>query len=96
MTQIAPDEAKKELRNSCEAMLMQQIKPLPVFCYPNGNCNQDIKDLTRDNGYVAALGCDLGLEGRQPADLFSLKRISFHEGIASSTSLLTLTLSGFR
>jgi peptidoglycan/xylan/chitin deacetylase (PgdA/CDA1 family) len=96
MTQIAPDEAKKELRNSWEAMLMQQIKPLPVFCYPNGNCNQDIKDLTRDNGYVAALGCDLGLEGRRPADLFSLKRISFHEDIASSTSLLALTLSGFR
>lgn len=96
MTQIAPDEAKKELRNSWEAMLMQQIKPLPVFCYPNGNCNQDIKDLTRDNGYVAALGCDLGLEGRRPADLFSLKRISLHEDIASSTSLLALTLSGFR
>ena len=72
------------------------IKPLPVFCYPNGNCNQDIKDLTRDNGYVAALGCDLGLEGRRPADLFSLKRISLHEDIASSTSLLALTLSGFR
>jgi peptidoglycan/xylan/chitin deacetylase (PgdA/CDA1 family) len=96
MTHISDDDAKKELRNSWEAMLMQQIKPLPVFCYPNGNCNQDIKDLTRDNGYVAALGCERGLEGRRPADLFSLKRISLHEDIASSISLLALRLSGFR
>jgi peptidoglycan/xylan/chitin deacetylase (PgdA/CDA1 family) len=96
LTGLSPLEAKKEMTESWQALLQQGIKPLPVFCYPNGNCNAIIKGLARDNGYVAALGCDVGLEGRRPADLFSLKRISLHEDTTSSPSLLALALSGFR
>ncbi|HJT21824.1 MAG TPA: polysaccharide deacetylase family protein [Nitrospira sp.] len=96
MTQLSPSEARKELTESWQAMLQQGIKPIPVFCYPNGNANETVKALTRDNGYQAALGCGVGLEGKRPDDLFDLKRLGLHEDLTSSTPLLALALSGLR
>jgi len=96
MTQIPLSEVKTELVDSREAMEQQGIKPVPVFCYPNGNFDQDIQKLVRETGYLAAVGCEVGLEGDRPDDLFALKRISLHEDSSASEPLLALTLSGFR
>jgi peptidoglycan/xylan/chitin deacetylase (PgdA/CDA1 family) len=96
MTQLSVSETRKELTGSWQAMLQQGIKPVPVFCYPNGNANETVKALTRDNGYQAAFGCEVGLEGKRPNDLFALKRLSLHEDLTSSTPLLALALSGLR
>jgi peptidoglycan/xylan/chitin deacetylase (PgdA/CDA1 family) len=96
MTQLSPSEARRELTESWQAMLRQGIKPVPVFCYPNGNANDTVKALVRDHGYQAALGCGTGLEGKRPADLFALKRLSLHEDLTSSTPLFALALSGLR
>jgi len=96
MTQIPLEEAKKEMVESRQAMLLHGIKPVPVFCYPNGNCDQSLKALARDNGYVAAVGCEIGLEGHRPDDHFALKRISLHEDATASVSLFALALSGLR
>jgi hypothetical protein len=96
MTQIPLAEVKTELIDSRRAMLQQGIKPVPVFCYPNGNFDQDIQALVRESGYFAAVGCGIGLECAQPHDQFALKRISLHEDSAASVPLLALALSGFR
>jgi len=96
MTLIPLSEARTELINSRQALLQQGIKPVPVFCYPNGNFNQDIQALVRECGYDAAVGCGLGLERERPDDLFALKRISLHEDSTASVPLLTLALSGIR
>jgi hypothetical protein len=96
MTQISLSEVKTELIDSRKMILQQGIKPVPVFCYPNGNFDRDIQELVKECGYLAAVGCEVGLEGERPSDLFALKRISLHEDSSASVPLLALTLSGFR
>jgi peptidoglycan/xylan/chitin deacetylase (PgdA/CDA1 family) len=96
MTQIPLSEVKTELIDSRKAMLEQGIKPVPVFCYPNGNFDRDIQGLVSESGYLAAVGCEVGLEPDRPNDLFALKRISLHEDSSASLPLLAFTLSGFR
>jgi peptidoglycan/xylan/chitin deacetylase (PgdA/CDA1 family) len=96
MTLIPLDEVRTELIDSRQALLQQGIKPVPVFCYPNGNFNQDIQALVKECGYHAAVGCGVGLERDRPDDLFALKRISLHEDSTASVPLLALALSGIR
>lgn len=96
MTQIPLSDVKMELIDSRKTMLEQGIKPVPVFCYPNGNFDRNIQELVRESGYRAAVGCEVGLEPDRPNDLFALKRISVHEDSSASGPLLALTLSGFR
>ena len=96
MTQISLSEVKTELIDSRKTMLEQGIKPVPVFCYPNGNFDRNIQGLVRESGYRAAVGCEVGLERDRPSDLFALKRVSLHEDSSASVSLLSFTLSGFR
>ena len=96
MTQIPLSDVKKELIDSRKTMLEQGIKPVPVFCYPNGNFDRDIQELVRESGYLAAVGCEVGLEGDRPSDLFALKRVSLHEDSSASVPLLALALSCFR
>lgn len=96
MTQISLSEVKTELIDSRKTMLEQGIKPIPVFCYPNGNFDRNIQELVRESGYRAAVGCEVGLELDRPNDLFALKRIGLHEDSSASAPLLALALSGFR
>lgn len=96
MTQIPLPEVKAELLDSRETMVRQGIKPVPIFCYPNGNFDRDVQELVRESGYIAAVGCEVGLEGDHPKDLFALKRISLHEDSSASMPLLAFSLSGFR
>ena len=96
MTQIPLSDVKTELIDSRKTMLEQGIKPVPVFCYPNGNFDRDIQKLVRESGYFAAVGCEVGLEGDKPSDLFALKRVSLHEDSSASAPLLALALSCFR
>ena len=96
MTQIPLSEVRTELIDSRKMMLEQGIKPVPVFCYPNGNFDRDIQELVRESGYLAAVGCEVGLERDRPSDLFALKRISLHEDSSASEPLLAFALSGFR
>jgi peptidoglycan/xylan/chitin deacetylase (PgdA/CDA1 family) len=96
MTQMPLSEVKAELIDSRKTMLEQGIKPVPVFCYPNGNFDRNIQELVRESGYRAAVGCEVGLEQDRPSDLFALKRISLHEDSSASVPLLAFALSGFR
>ena len=96
MTKIPLSDVKTELIESRKAMLQQGITPVPVFCYPNGNFNRDIQALVRESGYMAAVGCKVGLERDSPEDSFALKRFGLHEDGTASIPLLALALSGFR
>jgi len=96
MTQVPLAEVKAELVDSRKALPQQGITPVPVFCYPNGNFDQDIQELVRESGYRAAVGCEVGFEQDRPSDLFALKRIGLHEDSSASVPLLALALSGYR
>ena len=96
LTQIPLSEVKTELTESKRAIVQHGVQPSSAFCYPNGNFNPGIQSLVRENGYRAAVGCEIGLEGDSPCDLYALKRISLHEDSSSSDSLFALALSGIR
>ena len=96
LTHIPLSEVSRELIESRNTMLQQGVTPSSAFCYPNGNFNPGIQALVRENGYRAAVGCEIGLEGDRPDDPYALKRVSLHEDSSSSDSLLTLALSGIR
>ena len=96
LTQIPSSEVEQELGSSSQAMLLRGVKPIPVFCYPNGDSNQQVETLVGRNGYLAAVGCDKGLEGRKPDDVFNLKRFNMHEGSTATVPLFSLALSGLR
>ncbi len=96
LTQISSSEVEQELGSSWQAMLLRGVKPIPVFCYPNGNSNQQVETLVGQNGYLAAVGCDKGLEGRKPDNVFNLKRFNMHEGSTATIPLFSLALSGLR
>jgi peptidoglycan/xylan/chitin deacetylase (PgdA/CDA1 family) len=96
MTQIPLSEVKTELIDSRKMLLQQGIKPVPVFCYPNGDFDRGIQEMVREAGYLAAVGCEVGLERDKPGDLFALRRISLHEDSSASVPLLAFALSGFR
>jgi len=96
LTRIPTADARHELTGSWTALVKEGIKPIPVFCYPNGNYNPEVQALVKESGYLAATSCDSGLEGRTPKDLYALRRITMHEGLASSPSLFRLSLSGLR
>jgi len=96
LTNIPLSEVGRELIESRNAMLAQGVTPSSAFCYPNGNFNPGIQKLVGESGYRAAVGCEIGLEGDRPDDLYALKRVSLHEDSSSSDPLLALALSGIR
>jgi len=96
LTSISLPEVSRELIESRNVMRRHGVTPSSAFCYPNGNFNPGIQKLVIENGYRAAVGCEIGLEGDRPGDPYALKRISLHEDSSSSNSLLALALSGIR
>ena len=96
LTQIPLSEVKTELTESKSVIVQHGVQPSSAFCYPNGNFNPGIQALVRETGYRAAVGCEIGLEGDRPSNLYALKRVSLHEDSSSSDSLLALALSGIR
>lgn len=74
LTMTKKDEAKIEIMNSkkkLENLLNMKIKS---FCYPNGDFNDEIKNIVKDAGYDNACSTEKG-GNKQGCDLFELKRI---------------------
>ena len=75
LTMTKKDEVKKEIINSkkkLENLLNMKIKS---FCYPNGEFNDEIKNIVKNAGYDYA--CSI-IKGRNKlgCDLYELKRIN--------------------
>jgi peptidoglycan/xylan/chitin deacetylase (PgdA/CDA1 family) len=92
LTQLSLEEVRAELEASQETLKSCGTNCVPVFCYPNGNTNSEIQALTKEVGYVAAVGVRAGLEGSQPQRLFDIRRISIHNDIASTVPLYSMRL----
>ena len=93
MTRLSHEEAKAELVQSREALLRNQVKYTPVFCYPNGNYSASLQTLAREAGYSAAVSYRFGCENGSPLDLFALRRIGIHNDVSETPSLFSLHLS---
>jgi peptidoglycan/xylan/chitin deacetylase (PgdA/CDA1 family) len=96
LTALTPSEIRREMVDSLNTLRDKKINHAAVFCYPNGNCNQEIAQQAKDAGYQAAVTVKFGLEQCLSPSQFGLKRIGIHNDISSSTSLFAYRISGIR
>lgn len=94
LTQVELPEAAWEIRESMTKLRSEELdlNYVPVFCYPNGRYNEDIRSLVSDAGYAAAVTTKLGRQSRDLKDPFTISRIGVHDDIAHSKSLFSLRL----
>lgn len=92
LDRLSINDIHTELMLSRKTLLAQKIVGESIaFCYPNGNYTNEIADLVAKEGYSLAMTCDSGWN-KKGDSLFSLKRISLHEDISFTESLLAYRL----
>lgn len=88
LTNLDDDSLEAELRRSHEALAAHCRRPLPVYCYPNGDHDARVCAALGRLGYSQALGTRPGLcRSRQAASL-SLPRIDVSHRVACRPVLL--------
>lgn len=92
LTRIDLREAALEIEASMEKLKSRELNYVPVFCYPNGLYNEQIRSLVRDAGYSAAVTTKLGRQSGELKDPFTIARIGIHDDIARSKPLLSFRL----
>ena len=92
LTKLSRSDVEMELTASRRELRTREVRYLPVFCYPNGDSNEEIQNLVRDCGYQAAVGIKRGVEGESPKNMFGLPRIEIHNDIANTSSLFLFHL----
>jgi len=60
LTKISLIEAKAQIEDSKKYLEDLLGHSVPMFCYPYGRCNQAIKKMVKDSGFIAARTCDPG------------------------------------
>ncbi|MCG3154448.1 MAG: D-inositol-3-phosphate glycosyltransferase [bacterium] len=74
MTQIAPEQARREIVQS-QAELQREIgKTLPIFCYPSGGHDEPVVALLRAEGFRLAFTTADGHNDLRTADPLRLRR----------------------
>jgi peptidoglycan/xylan/chitin deacetylase (PgdA/CDA1 family) len=74
LTRTDAMQLRAELRQSKALLEMMLKRPVDLFCYPNGDYDQQVVRETAAAGYRSAVTTDFGLNGSQVAPLL-LKRI---------------------
>lgn len=78
LTSLNIADVRKEIQDSRKTMEKKLGVPVDSFAYPNGNYNERIIEILRDEGYALAVSTDPGLNSKH-TDLFRLKRICMDE-----------------
>ncbi|WP_101760247.1 polysaccharide deacetylase family protein [Oceanicoccus sp. KOV_DT_Chl] len=92
LTNISTEEAEQEIHLSAEKLSIRNVNYTPVFCYPNGRYNENIRELVIKAGYQAAVSTKLGSETLPLADKFGIKRIGLHDDITYNMPLFSYRL----
>lgn len=80
MTDISLEQVKAELVESRRVIEAELSQPIKLFSYPNGNYNEDVKEVVREAGYSCAVTQDGCLDNEQLPDRYSLRRLNMNEG----------------
>ena len=92
LTKIPKAEAAREIVESQATINKHLTTPCSAFCYPNGDYNEEIKEIVRRH-YTCALTTQNGAV--KPGDgLFALKRIGIHDDMTSTKALFACRISG--
>jgi len=79
LTMISPVQRERELRGSKRAIEEQLGTKVDSLAYPNGNYDDEIKQLARQTGYRCALAVTGAHVSRQ-SDRYALGRTNVHQG----------------
>jgi peptidoglycan/xylan/chitin deacetylase (PgdA/CDA1 family) len=96
LTNVSPGVAQREISDSFVQLREHGINDDLIFCYPNGNFNQDIARRVENAGYKAAVSAHFGLEDGSPHSQYGLRRVGIHNDIGSSIPLFVYRMQGFK
>jgi peptidoglycan/xylan/chitin deacetylase (PgdA/CDA1 family) len=96
LTKCPAKVVQEEIQDSSIRLQEKGINYMPVFCYPNGDYNQEIARQVKAAGYLAAVSTHFGLEDGSAHHHYELKRIGIHNDISSTVPLFAYRLSGIR
>jgi peptidoglycan/xylan/chitin deacetylase (PgdA/CDA1 family) len=74
LTQIPLEQVRQEVRGSKEDLEREIGNVSPVFCYPNGNHNDEIVGILKEEGYKLAFTCLDGHSNLNSIDPLRLRR----------------------
>jgi peptidoglycan/xylan/chitin deacetylase (PgdA/CDA1 family) len=94
LTGVSPMERDREIRGSMATLRERSGSYVPVFCYPNGDHDAEIRRSVEGAGYIGAVTTDFGLAGVVPRDRFALPRIGLHDDISATLPMFTFRLAG--
>lgn len=94
LTTITSDAASVELTRSRQVLLEQGVNYVPVFCYPNGNSDENIQQLVQACGYEAACSVRMGVEGAIPENKYAIRRVGIHNDITNTIPLFAWRVFG--
>lgn len=60
LTKIENEHAREEIFISKQVIEDQTGNPVETFCYPNGDCNNDVKEMVKEAGYKVAVTTNRG------------------------------------
>lgn len=92
---LSKEEIRQEAVESWETLSRQSIQTVRVFCYPNGDWSDEVKECVQAAGYRAATTTQFGYESATPTNRFGLKRINVHHDVTCTDSLFAFHLAGF-
>ncbi|POA18291.1 polysaccharide deacetylase [Pseudomonas sp. FW300-N1A1] len=92
LTGLDDQRLEQELRRSRDALDNGCLQPLPVYCYPNGDHDQRVRQQLAAHRYPFALGTGAGLY-RGTGDPLALPRFGVSQRNASRPELLAWRIS---
>jgi len=94
MIRVTPDRMREEIRAS-QADLKREIgTALPIFCYPNGNHNDAVVSILKEEGIRLAFTTLSGPNNSQSLDLLRLRRIVITPRTSSAVFCIRLLPPG--
>jgi len=88
LTSLDDQRLDEELRRSRDALQNGCNRPLPVYCYPNGDNDERVRQHVADQDFPFALGTDTGIY-RGTADPLALPRFGVSQRTARNPELLS-------
>jgi peptidoglycan/xylan/chitin deacetylase (PgdA/CDA1 family) len=88
LTQLPPDRIREEVRGSQQDLKTNIGSALPIFCYPNGDHNETVTTILREEGIRLGFTTLVGENELGATDLLRLRRI----GITPRSSLPIFSL----
>jgi len=92
LSSISHENAHEEICKSREVLYSKLKRPLDIFCYPNGNYNDEIISIVRDCGFIEAVTTNPGYI-ECDVDPFLLPRILLHDDISNTVPMFVWNIS---